>query len=58
MLPGTEIGDGCIIQAGSVVHGKIPPLSIIGGNPAKTFSYRNKEHYEKLVQENKFHYKK
>ena len=56
LLPGTKIGEGAIIQAGSVVHGEIPPLAIAGGNPAKVFKYRDKEHYEKLKSENKFLY--
>lgn len=48
ILPGTRIGEGAIIQAGSVVHGEIPPCAIAGGNPAKVFAWRDKEHYEKL----------
>lgn len=35
LLPGTEIGENCIIGAGSVVKGKIPSNSIVIGNPAK-----------------------
>lgn len=35
LLPGTEIGENCIIGAGSVVKGKIPNNSIVIGNPAK-----------------------
>lgn len=35
ILPGTEIGDNCIIGAGSVVRGKIPPDSVVAGNPAR-----------------------
>lgn len=31
ILPGAMLGDGCIIQAGSVVAGRIPPLAIAGG---------------------------
>lgn len=54
LLPGTKIGEGAIIQGGAVVHGEIPPLAIAGGNPAKVFKYRNKEHYEQLKKENKF----
>lgn len=52
LLPGCEIGDGAIVQAGAVVHGKVPPLSIVGGNPAVIFAERDKVHYERLLQEN------
>lgn len=55
ILPGTKIGDGVVVQAGSVVHGEIPPLAVIGGNPAKVFKYRDKEHFEKLLNEKKFY---
>lgn len=54
LLPGTHIGEGAIIQAGSVVHGEIPPLAIAGGNPAKVFSWRDREHYERLKKQNAF----
>ena len=56
LLPGTIIREGAIIQAGSIVHGEIPPLAIAGGNPAKVFKYRDKEHYNKLKSEEKFFY--
>jgi acetyltransferase-like isoleucine patch superfamily enzyme len=35
ILPGSKIGTGTIISAGSVVYGEIPPGVIIAGNPAK-----------------------
>ena len=54
ILPGTKIGEGAIIQAGSVVHGEIPPCAIAGGNPAKVFAWRNKEHYAKLKSQGAF----
>ena len=54
LLPGTTIGEGAIIQGGSVVHGVIPPYAIAGGNPAKVFKYRDKAHYDKLKKEGKF----
>jgi virginiamycin A acetyltransferase len=35
ILPGAEIGDGVIIGAGAVVGGRVPPYSIIVGNPGR-----------------------
>lgn len=55
ILPGTKIGEGAIIQAGSVVHGEIPPYAIIGGNPANIIKYRDIEHFKKLKNEGKFY---
>lgn len=40
ILDGTVIGDGCIVAAGAVVRGTIPPHSIIGGIPAKVIKSR------------------
>lgn len=54
ILPGSHIGEGAIIQAGSVVHGEIPPYAIAGGNPAKVFKYRDVEHFKKLKEEGRF----
>jgi acetyltransferase-like isoleucine patch superfamily enzyme len=34
ILPGTTIGKGCIVGAGSVVKGVFPDYSVIVGNPA------------------------
>lgn len=57
ILPGTKIEDGAIIQAGSVVHGTIPSCAIAGGNPAKVFAWRNKEHFDALKAAGKFYRK-
>jgi maltose O-acetyltransferase len=54
VCPGVTIGEGAIIQAGSVVVKDIPALSIAGGAPAKVFSSRNEEHYFSLKEKNKF----
>ena len=35
ILMGADIGDNCIIGAGSVVKGTIPPNSVVAGNPAR-----------------------
>ena len=35
ILPGTTIGDGAIIGAGSIVRGEIPPGTVWAGNPAR-----------------------
>lgn len=55
ILGGVSIGDGAIIQAGSVVTTDIPPGAIAGGAPAKVFKERDKEHFQKLLEEKKFH---
>jgi len=55
ILPGVSIGEGAIIQAGSVVVNNIPKYAIAGGHPAKIFKYRDKGHYEQLKKEKKFH---
>jgi len=48
LLPGVEIGEGAIIQAGSVVTKSIPPLSIAGGHPSTVFSARDSFQYYDL----------
>jgi chloramphenicol O-acetyltransferase type B len=40
ILSGSQIGDGAIIAAGSVVTGKIKPYTINGGNPIKLIKKR------------------
>lgn len=55
ILSGVTIGEGSIIQAGSTVVSDIPKYGIAGGHPAKVFKFRDKEHYDKLKSEGKFH---
>ena len=45
ILGGVTLGEGCVIQEGSVMVNSIPKYAIAGGHPAKVFKYRNKEHY-------------
>ena len=39
LLLGAHIGRGCILGAGTVVHSKTPPYSIVVGNPAKVIGF-------------------
>ena len=49
------IGEGAIIAAGAVVVKDVPPLAIVGGNPAKVIKFRDSEHYYKTKAEGHFH---
>lgn len=55
VLGGVTIGEGAIVQAGSVVVSDIPDYAIAGGHPAKVFSSRDVAHYKKLKAQGKFH---
>ena len=35
ILPGVDIGDGSIVAAGAVVTKRVPPGSMVAGNPAR-----------------------
>lgn len=53
LLPGTKIGNNCIIGAASVVSGNIPDNSIAVGNPAKII-FKTDEWAEKKYKEKKY----
>jgi chloramphenicol O-acetyltransferase type B len=55
ILGGATIGEGAIIQAGSVVVGDIPKYAIAGGHPCRAFGQRDVAHYERLKAEGRFH---
>ena len=40
ITPGSKIGRGCVIGAGAVVVGEIPPYSVAAGVPAKVIKKR------------------
>ena len=55
ILAGVRIGEGAIIQAGSVVVKDIPKYAIAGGHPAKVFAERDIKHYLSLKESKQFH---
>jgi len=52
ILPNTNIGDNCIIGAGSVIRGKFPENSVIIGNPAKVVLKTNVQRFLYLQNPN------
>ena len=51
ILGGVTIGEGAVIQAGSVVCRDVPDLAVAGGHPAVPFKYRDIDHYNRVLQE-------
>jgi len=54
LLPGTTIGENCIIGACSVVKGTIPDNSIVVGNPGKVVA-DTKSWADKKLHDNAFY---
>ena len=54
IIGGCHIGEGAVIQAGSVVVHDIPPYAVAGGHPCEVFKYRDIDHFLKLKSEGKF----
>lgn len=43
LLPGVELGEGCVVGAGSVVTRSAGPFAIIAGNPARKIGERSRD---------------
>jgi acetyltransferase-like isoleucine patch superfamily enzyme len=54
VLGGVTIGEGAIIQAGSVVVRSIPRYAIAGGHPATVFGSRDPDRYQRLKRGERF----
>lgn len=48
-----HIGEGAIIAAGSVITKDVPKFAIVSSGVV--IKYRDKDHYEKLKREKKYH---
>lgn len=55
VLGGVTIGEGAIIQAGSVVVSDIPECAVAGGHPARVFKYRDIERFNRLKDDGRWH---
>ena len=54
ILPGSYIGEGAIIGAGSVVYANVPKLAIVGSAGYKILKYRDPDHYNELELNKKY----
>ena len=43
VMPGVHLGRGCVVMAGAVVTRDVPPMRIVGGNPARDLGPRQGE---------------
>ena len=56
--PGVAIGDGAVIAMGSVVTRAVDAGDVVGGNPAKPISHREKDGFvERAVQQELYYLK-
>jgi maltose O-acetyltransferase len=55
VVPGVTIGEGAVVAAGAVVAKDIPPCAVAAGLPARVVKFRNREQYDRLKAEGRFH---
>lgn len=51
---GVTIGEGAVVAMGSVVTRDVPPLAVVGGNPARVLKFRDAGRYAKNRAEGRF----
>jgi acetyltransferase-like isoleucine patch superfamily enzyme/dTDP-4-dehydrorhamnose 3,5-epimerase-like enzyme len=57
ILPGIDLGEGCMIGAGSVVTKSVPPFAIVYGNPARIQGYVEREFSASTLSASKYNRK-
>ncbi|MCP4606568.1 MAG: acyltransferase [Proteobacteria bacterium] len=57
ILPGVTIGEGSIVAMGAVVINDVPPLTVVGGNPAYKIKNRDENHYNEMKEKGMFWHK-
>lgn len=55
IMPGVSIGEGAVVAACSCVTKDIPPMAVVGGNPAKVIKYRDEAKYNALKGEGRIY---
>ena len=55
IMPGVTIGEGAVVAACSCVTKDVPPLAVVGGNPAKVIKYRDEAKYNALKSEGRIY---
>lgn len=55
ILPGSRLGEGCVVGCKTIVAADIPPYALVVGNPARIIRYlepdESKEHRDLIIQE-------
>lgn len=55
IAPGVTIGEGAVVAMGAVVTRDVPPLAIVGGNPARLIRMRDRDAFERLKAAGRFY---
>lgn len=54
VLPGASLGEGVVVAAGAIVRGRVPPWTIVAGNPARPIGSRPRDAQQTLVRYARF----